>query len=520
MSEMRYALISVSNKEGIVDFAQQLQELGIKIISTGGTGEKLKAAGISVIDIPQVTEYPEMLDGRVKTLHPAVHGGILADRSKTEHMQQLRELGIKPLDLIVVNLYPFAETIAQEGVSLAEAVENIDIGGPTMVRAAAKNFEHVTVVVDPTDYQAVLDKLKTDQLSKADRLELSYKAFAHTAEYDHLIQDYLAGLKKEQDGFPEVIRDRYQKINDLRYGENPHQQAAFYSANQSQEDSVATAKQLHGKDLSFNNINDTNAALELVKEFKSKPAVAVIKHANPCGMAIADSLLTAYQQAYSGDPMSAYGSIVALNREVDLKTAQEMTGPDRFVEVVIAPGFEDEALKILKERWESVRLLETGELGGEVNPGEKDFKKVTGGLLVQDRDLATITKEDLEVVSDREPTEAELKDLLFSWQVVKHVKSNAIVLAKNEMVLGVGAGQMSRVDALTIAQLKAGAEKEGSVVASDAFLPFKDVLVEAVKAGATAIIQPGGSIRDEEIVELANQHDLAMVFTGRRHFKH
>ncbi|ADL13791.1 bifunctional phosphoribosylaminoimidazolecarboxamide formyltransferase/IMP cyclohydrolase [Acetohalobium arabaticum] len=521
MGEVRYALISVSDKRGVVEFAQGLHELGVNIISTGGTGAKLKEAGIPVVDIPQVTDYPEMMDGRVKTLHPAVHGGILAVRDNEEHMTELKELGIKPIDLIVVNLYPFAETIAQD-VTFKEAVENIDIGGPTMIRSAAKNCNDVGVVVDPADYDGILAELEENEveLSSDKKLELAYKAFKHTAEYDHLIQDYLFDFVKEDDEAKEVIRDRYEKVSDLRYGENPHQQAAFYRQAETTEPSVTTAKQLHGKALSFNNINDTDGALELVKEFTAQPAAAVIKHANPCGMAVADTLAEAYQQAYAGDPVSAYGSIVALNREVDQETAEEIADPEKFVEVVIAPGFSEEALEILQQRWENVRLLETGELFIDEDTDEKDIKKVVGGLLVQDRDLAQLDESELEVVTDREPTDQELKDMLFSWKVVKHVKSNAIVIGREEQIVGVGAGQMSRVDAMMIAGRKAEERKEGAVVASDAFFPFADAVEQAAEMGITAIIQPGGSIRDEEVIAAANEHGIAMVFTGRRHFKH
>ncbi|SJZ81386.1 bifunctional phosphoribosylaminoimidazolecarboxamide formyltransferase/IMP cyclohydrolase [Selenihalanaerobacter shriftii] len=522
MSKVRYALISVSNKDGIVEFAEQLDELGINIISTGGTGRKLKEAGIEVIDITKVTNYPEMMDGRVKTLHPAVHGGILAVRDNKEHMKEIKEEGIKPIELIIVNLYPFAETIAKDDVDFTEAIENIDIGGPTMIRSAAKNHQDVGVVVNPNDYNKILDELKNNdlRLNSEVKLELAYKAFKHTAEYDHLIQDYLSDFVEKDSGLSPVIRERYEKVDDLRYGENPHQKAAFYCETETTEPSITTAKQLHGKSLSFNNINDTNGALELVKEFTERPAVAVIKHANPCGIATAETLAKAYEEAYAGDPTSAYGSIVALNREVDETTAKEIAGPEKFVEAVIAPKFSEEALKVLKERWENVRLLETGDLFIDQNTKEKDMKKVVGGLLVQDRDIVQLDESEVEVVTEREPTDQELKDMLFSWKVVKHVKSNAIVMAKDEQVVGVGAGQMSRVDAMIIAGRKAGDRKVEAVVASDAFFPFKDAIESAAEAGIKAIIQPGGSIRDEEVIAAANENNIAMVFTGRRHFKH
>ncbi|GAB6137189.1 bifunctional phosphoribosylaminoimidazolecarboxamide formyltransferase/IMP cyclohydrolase [Halanaerobaculum tunisiense] len=521
MAQIRQALLSVSNKEGIVEFAQGLSELGVTIISTGGTAQKIKEAGLDVVEISEVTDYPEMMNGRVKTLHPAVHGGILAVRDNQEHMEEIKEQGIKPIDLIVCNLYPFAETIAQEDVTLEEAVENIDIGGPTMIRSAAKNFNDVGVVVDPADYDTILEQLEANEgtLAAEKKMELAHKAFEHTAKYDSLIQKYLSGLVSE-DELPETMLDAYSKKSDLRYGENPHQDAAFYQEQETNEPSITTAQQLHGKDLSFNNINDTNGALELVKEFPDQPAAAVIKHANPCGMAQSDNLLDAYKQAHAGDPLSAFGSIVALNREVTADVADEIADEDKFIEVVIAPKFTDEALEILKERWDSVRLLETGDLYiNRDNPGY-NLKKVTGGLLVQERDIIELDKNELEIVTEVKPTEEQLKDLLFSWKVVKHVKSNAIVMAKDEMVVGVGAGQMSRVDSMMIAGRKADGRQQGGVVASDAFFPFPDAIEEAADKGIKAVIQPGGSIRDEQVIEAANKNGIAMVFTGRRHFRH
>ena len=522
MEKVRQALISVSDKEGVVDFAQGLADLGIRIISTGGTAQKIKEAGIEVVEISEVTDHPEMMNGRVKTLHPAVHGGILAVRENEDHMQEIKEQGIKPIDLIVCNLYPFAETIAQEYVSLEEATENIDIGGPTMIRSAAKNFKDVGVVVDPSDYDSILTELEENEclLSQKKKLDLAHKAFQHTASYDSLIQKYLGEVKAEGDELPDTLLEKYTKKSDLRYGENPHQDAAFYQERETNEPSIATAKQLHGKDLSFNNINDTNGALELIKDFPDQPAAAVIKHANPCGMAVGDTLLEAYKEAHAGDPLSAFGSIVALNGKVTAEVAQEIAHEDKFIEVVIGPEFSDEALDILTERWDSVRLLETGEL--YINRDEPGYKtkKVVGGLLVQERDIVELAEDELEIVTDVEPTEEELKDLLFSWKVVKHVKSNAIVMANNEMVVGVGAGQMSRVDAMKIAGRKAKDRQEGGVVASDAFFPFPDAVEEAAEKGIKAIIQPGGSMRDEQVIEAANEHEIAMVFTGRRHFRH
>lgn len=522
MRKINRALLSVSNKEGIVDLAKGLNELGVTLISTGGTARKLKEEGLPVVEISEITNFPEMMDGRLKTLHPAVHGGILAVRGNEEHMRELKEQGIETIDLVVCNLYPFAETIAKKDVTLEEAIENIDIGGPTMIRSAAKNNKDVAVVVDPDDYGDILEELRANNgfLTQERRLELAYKAFRHTAQYDHLIQDYLGNLVGKEETFPEVIQDRYIKKLELRYGENPHQKAAFYQERELKEPSITTARQLHGKELSFNNINDTNGALELVKEFTDRPAAAVIKHANPCGMALGETLLEAYKKAHAGDPLSAFGSIVAFNRQVTADVASEIAGEDKFVEVVIAPEFTDEALNILKERWKNVRLLETGELYINREEPGYDMKKVVGGLLVQERDILELKEDELEVVTEVKPTEEQMRDLLFSWKVVKHVKSNAIVMAKDEMIVGVGAGQMSRVDAMIIAGRKAEGRQQGGVVASDAFFPFPDAIEEAARKGIKAIIQPGGSVRDQQVIEAANEHGIAMVFTGRRHFRH
>lgn len=524
MARIKRALISVSNKKGVVEFAAKLDKLGVEIISTGGTAEKLKEAGIDVIGISEITNFPEMMDGRVKTLHPNVHGGILAVRDNEKHMEELEEQEITPIDMIVCNLYPFAETIAKDGVTLEEAIENIDIGGPTMIRSAAKNNKDVAVVVNPDDYGFITSKLKDNNciLDQETTLKLAYKAFHHTSQYDHLIQDYLAKIVNqiEEDELPEVIMDRYSKKMGLRYGENPHQKAAFYQEKEQREPSITTAKQLHGKELSFNNINDTNGALELIKEFTEQPAAAVIKHANPCGMAVGDSLVEAYTKAHAGDPLSAYGSIVALNREVTVDVAKEITGKDKFVEVVIAPAYNRDALEILKERWKNVRLLETGDL--YINRGQSgyDMKKVIGGLLVQERDLHILEKGDLQFVTKVKPDENQLNDLLFAWNVVKHVKSNAIVMAKDGMITGVGAGQMSRVDAMIIAGRKSEGRQKGGVVASDAFFPFPDAIEEAFNKGIKAVIQPGGSIRDDKVIEAADKLGIAMVFTSIRHFRH
>jgi phosphoribosylaminoimidazolecarboxamide formyltransferase/IMP cyclohydrolase len=524
LSKIKRALISVSNKEGIVEFAKGLKEFGVEIISTGGTGRMLRDNDIEVTDIDQVTNFPEMMDGRVKTLHPAVHGGILAVRDDEQHLKEIAAQDIETIDLVVCNLYPFAETIAKDDVTLEEAIENIDIGGPTMIRSAAKNSNDVAVVVDPADYDNLLAEMKVGDggLTKTQKLKLAYKAFHHTAEYDQRIQKYLGEivLADEKKELPETMLDLYDKREDLRYGENPHQKAAFYLEDEQNEPSISTAKQLHGKGMSYNNINDTDGALELVKEFEAKPTAAVIKHANPCGMATADSLKQAFINAHAGDPLSAFGSIVAANRKIDAATAREIADQDKFIEVVIAPDYEPEALEILKERSDKMRILKTGELSINKNKPGYSMKKVTGGLLVQDRDLAQTTAEELEVVTEKEPTKEQIKDLLFSWKVVKHVKSNAIVMAKDEMVVGVGAGQMSRVDSMIIAGRKAEGRQEGGVVASDAFFPFPDAVEKAAELGVKAIIQPGGSIRDDQVIEACNKLGIAMVFTGKRHFRH
>jgi len=525
LSKIKRALISVSNKDGIVDFAEGLREFGVEIISTGGTGRLLKENDIEVTNISEVTNFPEMMNGRVKTLHPAVHGGILAVRDNQKHLEEIEAEGIEPIDLVVCNLYPFAETIAKESVSLEEAIENIDIGGPTMIRSAAKNNNDVAVVVDPGDYDNILEALQAAEgsLTKAKKLKLAYKAFRHTAEYDQLIQDYLEDIAleaEEKEDLPSVMLERYDKAEDLRYGENPHQKAAFYKEREQNEPSISTAEQLHGKAMSFNNYNDTDGALELVKEFSKNPAAAVIKHANPCGMAEADNLKDAFVNAHAGDPLSAFGSIVAVNRKLDAETAAEIADENKFVEVVIAPDYEEKALARLKERSDKMRILKTGELSiNREKPGHS-MKKLTGGLLVQDRDLAVTEADDLEVVTEKAPTDEQIEDMLFAWKVVKHVKSNAIVMAKNKMVVGVGAGQMSRVDAMIIAGRKSDQRQQGGVVASDAFFPFPDAVEKAAELGIKAVIQPGGSIRDEQVIEACNKLGIAMVFTGKRHFRH
>ncbi|KPC98446.1 Bifunctional purine biosynthesis protein PurH [Geobacillus sp. BCO2] len=510
---VKRALISVSNKEGIIPFAKQLAELGIDIISTGGTKRALEEAGVPVISISDVTGFPEILDGRVKTLHPAIHGGILAVRSDERHQAALEEHGIRPIDLVVVNLYPFQQTIAKPNVTLAEAIENIDIGGPTMVRAAAKNYADVAIVVDPADYPMVIEELKTTgSIQAKTRQQLAAKAFRHTAAYDAMIAEYLTGLTGEE--YPETLTVTYTKKQSLRYGENPHQSAAFYAKPLGAAFSIAKAAQLHGKELSYNNINDANAAINLIREFQ-EPAAAAIKHMNPCGVGIGATLLEAFTKAYEADPVSIFGGIIAVNREVDKETAERMH--DIFLEIVIAPSFSDEALAILTKK-KNIRLLTLDFAAPDVK--EKTLVSVNGGLLVQEADRYTLEDAEWNVVTKREPTEAEREQLRFAWKVVKHVKSNAIVLAKNGMTVGVGAGQMNRVGAANIAIEQAGEQAIGAVLASDAFFPMDDTVEAAAKAGITAIIQPGGSIRDADSIRKADEYGIAMVFTGVRHFKH
>lgn len=513
MMAVKRALISVSNKEGIIPFAKQLAELGVDIISTGGTKRALEEAGVPVISISDVTGFPEILDGRVKTLHPAIHGGILAVRSDERHQAALKEHGIRPIDLVVVNLYPFQQTIAKPDVTLAEAIENIDIGGPTMVRAAAKNYADVAIVVDPADYPMVIEELKTTgSIQAKTRQQLAAKAFRHTAAYDAMIAEYLTGLAGEE--YPETLTVTYTKKQSLRYGENPHQSAAFYAKPLGAAFSIAKAAQLHGKELSYNNINDANAAINLIREFQ-EPAAAAIKHMNPCGVGVGATLLEAFTKAYEADPVSIFGGIVAVNREVDKETAERMH--DIFLEIVIAPSFSDEALAILTKK-KNIRLLTLDFAAPDVK--EKTLVSVNGGLLVQEADKYTLEDAEWNVVTKREPTEAEREQLRFAWKVVKHVKSNAIVLAKNGMTVGVGAGQMNRVGAANIAIEQAGEQAVGAVLASDAFFPMDDTVEAAAKAGITAIIQPGGSIRDADSIRKADEYGVAMVFTGVRHFKH
>ncbi|RKO66969.1 bifunctional phosphoribosylaminoimidazolecarboxamide formyltransferase/IMP cyclohydrolase [Desulfofundulus salinus] len=508
------ALISVSDKTGLVDFARNLVELGVEIVSTGGTARTLKEAGLPVTYISEVTGFPEILDGRVKTLHPAVHGGILALRTP-DHLNQLKAHHITPIDIVVVNLYPFRETIARPGVTLEEAIENIDIGGPAMVRAAAKNHRYVLVVVNPARYPQVLKALAEGKVGDDLRLELAREAFAHTAAYDTAIAAYLQKQIQGDEPFPPAWHISVELAQPLRYGENPHQRAAFYRDPTVTGPCVGNAVQLAGKELSFNNILDLNAALELVREFID-PSVVIIKHNNPCGAASAGDLATAYRLAYEGDPVSAFGGIVACNRTVDKETAEQMAAI--FLEAVIAPDFTPEALEILTQK-ANLRLLKTGPLTVR-STDRLDIRKVNGGLLIQEADLELTRPDEVRVVTEKQPSEEQLAEMAFAMAVVKHVKSNAIVVTRNRQLIGVGAGQMNRVGAARIALEQAGEKARGAVLASDAFFPFRDTVDEAAKAGIAAIIQPGGSLRDEESIAACNEYGIAMVFTGMRHFKH
>ncbi len=522
MTQIKRALISVSDKDGIVDFAKGLRKLGIEILSTGGTAKLLAERGVDVTEVGDYTGFPEMLDGRVKTLHPKVHGGILGRRDLPEHVKAMKDANIPPIDMVVVNLYPFAATIAKPNCTLADAIENIDIGGPTMVRAAAKNYQHVAVVVDPRDYKPLLSELDmTGGILAGDtRFNLAKKAFSHTAEYDSTISNYLTSVDSQgrREGFPEKLNLNFSKAQELRYGENPHQKAAFYTFAAEKDASIASARQLQGKELSYNNIADADAALECVKQFDAAPACVIVKHANPCGVAYGASLLEAYDRAYKTDPESAFGGIIAFNGELDAETMKTIV-ERQFVEVIIAPKVSAAAVEVAAAK-KNVRVLECG-MWPSVAAPRLDFKKVTGGRLVQDADLAL--HGELKVVTRRAPTDSEMTDLLFAWRIAKFVKSNAIVYAKDKMTIGVGAGQMSRVNSARIAAIKAehaGLEVRGSVMASDAFFPFRDGIDQAAAAGIGAVIQPGGSLRDEDVIAAANEHGMAMVFTGMRHFRH
>jgi len=516
MFKVRRALVSVSDKRNLIPFAQGLRSLGVEILSTGGTCRQLSEAGIDAAEVSSKTGFPEIMGGRVKTLHPIIHGGLLGRRGIDDDI--MTEHGIEPIDLLAVNLYPFEETISKADTTLADAIENIDIGGPAMIRAASKNHAGVAVVVDPDDYDAILQALQSDQLSEEYRRGLAVKAYAHTASYDTAITRYLAAsLNEKQLG--ERILYSGRRIEELRYGENPHQEAAFYRDQVPARGSLALARQLQGKALSYNNIADTDAALECVKQF-SQPACVIVKHANPCGVAVSDNILNAYEKAFATDPTSAFGGIIAFNQSLDSATAKAIVS-QQFVEVIVAPDIDVDALPVLAGK-KNVRVLCTGEWPQSAQAGF-DCKKVSGGLLVQGSDTGVITEADLTVVSEKAPGEQQIRDLLFAWKVAKFVKSNAIVFCKDGMTIGVGAGQMSRVYSTKIAAIKAadeGLSVKDSVMASDAFFPFRDGIDSAAEHGISAIIQPGGSMRDDEVITAANEHGLAMVFTGMRHFRH
>ncbi len=546
--KVRCAILSVYDKSGIVEFAKGLSELGIRIISTGGTAKLIKENGIEVVPIEDITGFPEMMDGRVKTLHPKIHGGILAKKDNPEHIEAMKKYGIESIDMVCVNLYPFVKVTSQENCSFEDAIENIDIGGPTMIRSAAKNHQYVVVVTSPKYYGFILDELRRNdcKVGYEIRLLLAREAFRLTAEYDYYIQDYLAdNLPKCEDEsvsvFPSAWLNLSYKVKDLRYGENPHQKSALYYDAKSVRSGWGDIKQLGGKELSFNNIVDANAALELVMEFTEKPTCCVIKHTNPCGCACDEDIVEAYRKAYLGDPNAAMGGIIAFNRKINAELADAIMdslarwGKDAgagafFAEIIIAPDFDEDAIEIIrtKKRWgENVRLLKVNGWNGKerVNlPEDKlagwDVKRVRGGFLIQTRDEVGLNEDQWKVVSKRRPTEDELRDLKFGWLVCKHVKSNAIVVVKGERLLGVGAGQMSRVNSTRLATEQAGDECKGAVLASDAFFPFRDSIDYAHKLGITAVIEPGGSKRDEEVIQAADEYDIALVFTGVRHFKH
>jgi phosphoribosylaminoimidazolecarboxamide formyltransferase/IMP cyclohydrolase len=518
MKSIQRALVSVSDKTGIVEFCQKLHSSGIEILSTGGTADLLKKNGVNVTPISDYTGFPEMMDGRVKTLHPKVHGGILGRRDLPEHMQSMQDHGILPIDLVVINLYPFEAAIAKEGCTLDVAVENIDIGGPAMIRSAAKNFDSVTVVVDPSAYAVVLKEIAGNKgtVTGRTRKRLSRDAYAHTARYDSLIAGYLTTQMDDEPGSAPWFFESFKKVQDLRYGENPHQSAALYKNPNASASDIVSAEQLQGKELSFNNIVDLQAAWGLVVEFDSSSAV-VIKHTNPCGVAVGQNQLEVFINARDTDSISAFGGILGFNREVQVETAQEIV--KNFVEAVIAPGFSPEALEIFKAK-KNVRVMVMSTMPDKSAKSTYDVKRISGGILVQDSDEINYDPDRLKVVTERQPTEQEMKDLLFAWTVAKHVKSNAIVYALGGQTIGVGAGQMSRVDSAKIAVSKAQKSLIDNVMASDAFFPFRDSIDEAAKSGIIAIIQPGGSIRDEEVIQAANEHGISMVFTGIRHFNH
>lgn len=512
---IKRALLSVSDKSGIVEFAKGLVEAGVTLISTGGTKAKIEEAGLPVMSIDEVTGFPECLDGRVKTLHPKVHGGILGIRDNEDHRAQMASLEIDTIDMVVVNLYPFKNTVLNPASTHEDIIENIDIGGPTMIRSAAKNYNDVTVVVDPSDYGKVLEMIGNAGNTTAEfRMALAYKVFEHTCNYDTMIAAYMR-KQLNMTEYPETYTMTYEKVQDLRYGENPHQSAAFYREVTDVEGSLADAKQLHGKELSFNNINDANGALELLKEFE-EPTVVAVKHTNPCGVGTGINIYDAYLKAYAADPTSIFGGIIAANRKIDLETAEKIN--EIFVEIVIAPDFDEDALAVLTKK-KNIRVMTLENILTKQSADKKDIKKVNGGILVQDINNALIAG-DYQVVTERIPNKTEIEDMMFAWKVVKHSKSNAIVLAKNKKTLSVGPGQTNRIWAVENCIKQALEPIKGGVMASDAFFPFDDCVEAAAKAGVTAIVQPGGSIRDQESIDAANKYGIAMIFTGMRHFKH
>lgn len=515
---IKRAILSVSDKTGIVDLARRLADNGVTLLSTGGTMKAIADAGIPVTGVSDVTGFPECLDGRVKTLHPMIHAGLLAVRSNPEHMAQLEKLGVEPIDLVVINLYPFRQTIEKPGVTFEDAIENIDIGGPTMLRAAAKNAQDVVVIIDPADYDAVMNELEeTGDVSLKTKRRLQYKVFEHTAQYDCMIQQYLRSQLEDEVEFPENLTVTFEKVQDMRYGENPHQKAAFYRDLGDVAGTLPAARQLHGKELSYNNINDTNGALELLREFE-ETAVVAVKHGNPCGVGVNPSVSEAYRLAYEADPVSVFGGIVVTNGTVDAATAEQMA--KIFLEIIVAPKFTDEALAILEKK-KNLRLLELDTTIRAYPKGERIMRKVAGGLLVQEVDDKLLDDENtLRVVTEKAPTEEQMQDLLMAWKLVKHAKSNGIAIAKDHQSLGIGPGQVNRIWSTQMAIERSGEKVKGAALASDAFFPFDDCVKACAEAGIACIIQPGGSVRDQDSIDACNKYGIAMVFTGMRHFKH
>lgn len=516
---IKRAILSVSDKTGIVDLARRLADKGVTLLSTGGTMKAIAQAGIPVTGVSDVTGFPECLDGRVKTLHPMIHAGLLAVRGNEEHMAQLKELGVEPIDMVVINLYPFRQTIEKPGVTFEDAIENIDIGGPTMLRAAAKNAQDVVVVIDPADYALVMDEFEaTGDVSLKTKRYLQYKVFEHTAQYDCMIQQYLRGQLEDSERFefPQNLTVTFEKVQEMRYGENPHQKAAFYRDLGDIAGTLPAAKQLHGKELSYNNINDTNGALELLREFDTTAVVAV-KHGNPCGVGVADEVSEAWRLAYEADPVSVFGGIVVTNTAIDAATAEQMS--KIFLEIIVAPRFTDEALAILTKK-KNLRLLELNTTIRAYPKNERVMRKVAGGLLVQEIDDKLLPEGELKVVTQKAPTEAQMKDLLLAWKIVKHAKSNGIAIAKDNQSLGIGPGQVNRIWSTQMAIERSGEKVKGAALASDAFFPFDDCVKACAEAGISCIIQPGGSVRDQDSIDACNKYGIAMVFTGMRHFKH